>query len=92
MGFSIRELFTEKREGACVFEGASVVTILKQYEQVYLHLGNTLMQEKEQRNQEEASEDEVSDTDNQCTTKQLIKQGFYGFIRRVHSTQGGTKM
>ena len=33
------------------------------------------MQEKEQCNQEEASEDEELDTDTQRTTKQLIKQG-----------------
>ena len=33
------------------------------------------MQEKEQHNQEEASEDEEPDTDTQRTTKQLIKQG-----------------
>ena len=68
-------LLTEKREGVCVFDGASVVTLCKHYEQVYLHLGKTWTQEKEKRNQEEASEDEESETDNQRTTKQLIKQG-----------------
>ena len=71
----LENLLTEKRDGACVFEGASVVTICKRYEQVYLHLGKTWMQEKEKRNQEEASEDEEMDTDTQHTTKQLIKQG-----------------
>ena len=71
----LENLLTEKRDGACVFEGASVVTIRKQYEQVYLHLGKTLMQEKEKRNQEEALEDKEMDTDTQRTTKQLIKQG-----------------
>ena len=68
-------LLTEKREGVCVFDGASVVTLRKRYEQVYLHLGKTWTQEKEKRNQEEASEDEEPETDNQRTTKQLIKQG-----------------
>ena len=58
-----------------MFDGASVVTLRKRYEQVYLHLGKTWLQEKEKCNQEEASEDEEPDTDNQCTTKQLIKQG-----------------
>ena len=71
----LENVLTEKREGACVFEGASVVTIRKQYEQVYLHLGKTWTQEKEQCNQEEASEDEEPDMDTQRTTKQLIKQG-----------------
>ena len=71
----LENLLTEKREGVCVFNGASVTTICKQYEQVYLHLGKTWTQEKEQHNQEEASEDEEPDTDNQRTTKQLIKQG-----------------
>ena len=69
----LENLLTEKRDGACVFEGASVVTIDKRYEQVYLHLGKTWTQEKEKRNQEEASEDEETDTDTQRTTKQLIK-------------------
>ena len=68
-------LLTENREGVCVFDGASVVTLRKRYEQVYLHLGKTWTQEKEKRNQEEASEDEEPETDNQRTTKQLIKQG-----------------
>ena len=68
----LENLLTEKREGVCVFDGASVTTIHKQ---VYLHLGKTWTQEKEQCNQEEASEDEEPDTDNQCTPKQLIKQG-----------------
>ena len=68
-------LLTEKQEGACVFKGASVVTIHKQYEQVYLHLGKTWTQEKEQCNQEEASDGEEPDMDTQRTTKQLIKQG-----------------
>ena len=71
----LENFLTEKREGACVFEGVSVVTIRKQYKQVYLHLGKTWMQEKEQHNQEEASEDEEPDTNTQCTTKQLSKQG-----------------
>ena len=71
----LENLLTEKREGACVFEGVSVVTICKRYKQVYFHLGKTWTQEKEQRNQEEASEDEEPDTDTQRTTKQLIKQG-----------------
>ena len=71
----LENLLTEKREGVCVFDGVSVVTLRKQYEQVYLHLGKTWTQEKEKRNQEEASEDEEPETDNQCTTKQLIKQG-----------------
>ena len=71
----LENLLTEKQEGACVFEGASVVTVHKQYEQVYLHLGKTWTQEKEQCNQEEVSEDEELDTDTQRTTKQLIKQG-----------------
>ena len=71
----LENLLSEKRDGACVFEGASVVTIRKRYEQVYLHLGKTWTQEKEQRNQEEASEDEEPDMDTQCTMKQLIKQG-----------------
>ena len=70
----LENLLTEKREGVCVFDGASVTTICKQYEQVYLHLGKTWTQEKEQCNLEEASEDEEPDRDNQCTTKQLIKQ------------------
>ena len=55
----LENLLTEKQEGACVFEVASVVTIHKQYQQVYLHLGKTWTQEKEQHNQEEESEDEV---------------------------------
>ena len=71
----LENLLTEKREGACVFKGVSVVTLHKRYEQVYYHLGKTWTQEKEQHNQEEASEDEEPDTDSQCTTKQLIKQG-----------------
>ena len=71
----IDNLLTEKREGVCVFDGASVVTLRKHYEQVYLHLGKTWTQEKEKRNQEEASEDEEPETDNQRTMKQLIKQG-----------------
>ena len=71
----LENLLSEKRDGACVFKGASVVTIRKRYEQVYLHLGKTWTQEKEQRNQEEASEDEEPDMDTQCTMKQLIKQG-----------------
>ena len=71
----LENLVTEKREGVCVFDGASVVTLRKQYEQVYLHLGKTWTQEKEKRNQEEASEDEEPETDNQRTLKQLIKQG-----------------
>ena len=75
MGFFVRQFDTEKREGVCVFDGASVVTLRKCYEQVYLHLGKTWTQEKEKRNQEEASEDEEPETDNQRTTKQLIKQG-----------------
>ena len=68
-------LLTEKREGVCVFDGASVVTLHKRYEQVYVHLGKTWTQEKEKRNQEKASEDEEPETDNQHTTKQLIKRG-----------------
>ena len=71
----LENLLTEKRERACVFEGTSVVTIHKQYEQVSLHLGKTWTQEKEQRIQEEASEDDELDMDTQRTTKQLIKQG-----------------
>ena len=71
----LENLLTEKQEGACVFKGASVTTICKRYEQVYLHLGKTWTQEKEQHNQEEASEDEELDMDTQRTTKQLIKQG-----------------
>ena len=50
----LENLLTEKHDGACVFEGASEVTIRKRYEQVYLHLGKTWTQEKEKRNQEEA--------------------------------------
>ena len=71
----LENLLTEKRDGACVFEGASAVTIRKRYEQVYLHLGKTWTQEKEKCNQVEALEDEEMDTDAQRTTKQLIKQG-----------------
>ena len=71
----LENLLTEKREAVCVLDGASATTICKQYEQVYLHLGKTWTQEKEQHNQEEASEDEEPNTDNQCTPKQLIKQG-----------------
>ena len=66
---------TKKRDRVCVFDGASVTTIRKRYEQVYLYLGKTWTKEKEQHNQEEASEDEEPDMDNQCTTKQLIKEG-----------------
>ena len=71
----LEKLLTEKRDGACVFEGVSVITICKQYEQVYLYLGKIWTEDKEKRNQEEASEDEELDTDTQRTTKQLIKQG-----------------
>ena len=71
----LENVLTEKQDRVCVFNGASVTTIRKQYEQVYLYLGKTWTKEKEQRNQEEASEDEEPDMDNQCATKQLIKQG-----------------
>ena len=41
------------------------------------------MQEKEQCNQEEASEDEELDTDTQRTTKQLIKQGNMDLYKEI---------
>ena len=89
----LENLLTEKREGVCVFDGASVVTLHKRYKQVYLHLGKTWTQEKEKRNQEEASEDEEPDTDNQRTTKQLIKQGivdlYKEFIQHEDQLESG---
>ena len=46
----LENVLTEKQDGVCVFDGVSVTTICKQYEQVYLYLGKTWTKEKEQHN------------------------------------------
>ena len=71
----MQKLLTEEHDGAKLFSGANVQTLRKQYQQVYLHLGQVWTKAREKHNQEEASEDEEVDSDQLCSTKQHIKQG-----------------